>query len=101
MTLPRTPATTFGKLSVALNVLFLVAVSVSVVLVKVLGLLSFGDRWWDITVGVVFPGSVVGAILGIIAMARGRDRGFLVRASILVGVCTFLFLISHSLFISD
>lgn len=101
MSLHKTPSTTLGKWSVELNALFVLAVAVSVVLVKVLGLLSFGDRWWDVTVGIVFPASLVGAILGIVAVARGRERAVLVRASIFVGACTFLFILTHSLFIND
>jgi hypothetical protein len=94
------PKTALGKWSVGLNVLFVIAIAVSVTLVKVLGLLSFDDRWWDITV-LVFPASVIGAILGIIALTRSRDSCLSVSLSIFTGTCTFLFLILHSLFIND
>ena len=94
------PTTVLGKWSVGLNALFLVAVTVSVILVKVLGLLSFDDRWWDITV-LVFPTSVIGAIIGAVAVLKRKDRSIPVYVSISIGTCTFLFLIFHSLFISD
>ena len=32
-----------------LNIIFLIIVVVSVILVLVLGILDFGDKWWDIT----------------------------------------------------
>lgn len=95
-----TPKTTLGKWSAGLNVLFLLAVAVSVTLVKVLRLLSFDDRWWDITV-LVFPASIIGAILGTVARVKYRDRSPAVSLSIVVGAGTFLFVIFHSLFISD
>jgi len=94
------PKTALGKWSVGLNALFLIAIAVSVTLVKVLGLLSFDDRWWDIT-ALVFPASVIGTILGMIAVIKNKERGFLISSSIFVGACIFLFLVFHSLFISD
>lgn len=94
------PKTALGRWSVGLNVLFVIAIVASVTLVKVLGLLSFDDRWWDITV-LVFPASVIGAILGIIAVTRSKDPGLLVYLSVFTGIGAFLFGILHSLFIND
>jgi uncharacterized membrane protein YfcA len=94
------PKTALGKWSVGFNVLFVIAIAISVVLVKALGLLSFDDRWWDIT-ALVFPASVIGAILGIVAVIKSKDRSLSITLSIFVGTCTFLFIIFHSLFISD
>lgn len=101
MSIQKMPSTILGKWSVGLNALFVVAISVSIVLVKVLGPFSFGDHWWDVTVGIVFPASIAGAILGVVTFLRGRERGPLVFASIIVGISTFLFVMLHSLFIND
>jgi len=90
-----------GRWSVALNTVFLVAIAASIVIVKVLGLLSFGDHWWDVTVAIIFPASIIALIIGIIAARKHHDRSVMVRVSICVSCCTVLFVLLHSLFISD
>jgi len=95
------PKTTLGKWSVGLNAFFLIAVSTSCVLVLVLKILNFDDHWWDVTVAVAFPASIIALITGIIAARKNADRSALVYLSIFVGVCTVLFILLHSLFISD
>ena len=94
------PKTKLGKWSVYLNTFFLIAIIISIILVKVLGILNFGDHWWDVTVPIVFLSSIVGFILGIIAI-RKKDNSFLVYASVVVGLLTILFIPLHSLFIND
>jgi len=94
------PKTKIGKWSVYLNTFFLIIIAVSIILVKVLGILSFDDHWWDITVPIVFLASIVGFILGIIAIKK-KDHSFLVYSSIVIGLLTILFIPLHSLFISD
>jgi len=95
------PQTKLGKWSVGLNAFFLVAVATSCVLVLVLKMLNFGDHWWDITVAVSFPASIIALIMGIVAVIKNKDRSILVYLSILIGVCTVLFILLHSLFIND
>lgn len=95
------PKTTLGKWSVGLNALFLTTIATSCVLVLVLKILSFDDRWWDITVGIAFPASIIALITGIIAVRRYKERSVLVSLSIFFGLCTVLFALLHSLFISD
>ncbi len=95
------PKTKPGKWSVGLNTFFLVATAISVVLVKVLKILSFDDRWWDVTVAVAFSASIVALIIGILAVKKYKERSVLVYLSIFVGVCTVLFILLHSLFIND
>jgi hypothetical protein len=95
------PKTTLGKWSVGLNALFLISVTVSIFLVEVLKVLNFDDHWWDVTVAISFPASIIAMIIGIIAVRKYKDRSVLVYLSILVGVCLILFIIFHSLFISD
>ena len=95
------PKTTLGKWSVGLNAFFLIAIVSSVVLVKILNILDFDDRWWDVTVAVSFPASIVALITGIIAVRKYKERSILVILSIIIGLCTLLFIPLHSLFISD
>ena len=95
------PKTRLGKWSVGLNALFLIAIVSSVVLVKILKILDFDDRWWDVTVAVAFPASIIALITGIIAVRKNKDRSGLVYLSVFVGVCTVLFILLHSLFIND
>ncbi len=80
--------------------IFLDSNSYSVILVKVLGILSFDDHWWDVTVPVVFLASIVGFVLGIIAV-RKKDHSVLVYSSVVVGLLAVLFIPLHSLFIND
>jgi hypothetical protein len=95
------PKTKLGKWSVGLNAFFLIAIVSSVVLVKILNILSFDDHWWDVTVAVSFPASIIALITGIIAVRKYKERSILVILSIIIGLCTLLFIPLHSLFISD
>jgi len=94
------PKTKLGKWSVYLNTFFLIAIAISIILVKVLGILNFGDRWWDITVPIIFLSSIVGFILGLIAIKK-KDYSILVYLSVIVGLLTILFIPLQSLFIND
>jgi len=94
------PKTKLGKWSVWLNTFFLIVIAISLILVKVLGILNFGDHWWDVTVPIVFLASIIGFILGIIAIMR-KDNSFLVYASVVLGFLVILFIPLHSLFIND
>ena len=95
------PKTRSGKWSVGLNAFFLVAIAASIVFVKVLKILSFDDRWWDVTVGIAFPASIIALITGLLAVRKNKDRSGLVYLSVFIGVCTILFILLHSLFIND
>ena len=95
------PKTRLGKWSVGLNTLFLIVISASIVFAVILKILSFDDRWWDVTVAVAFPASIIALITGIIAVRKNKDRSGLVYLSVFVGVCTVLFILLHSLFIND
>jgi hypothetical protein len=96
-----TPKTILGKWSVGLNGFFLIVIITSIVLVKVLGILSFGDHWWDVTVPLVFLASIVALITGIISVRKNKESSVLVYLSIFISICAILFIIFHSLFISD
>ncbi len=94
------PSSKLGRWSVGLNSFFLVAVIVSLVLVNFLGVLDFGDTWWDVTVPVIFSASLAGFVCGLIALKK-KDKSILVYASVVVGILTILFIFLHSLFIND
>lgn len=95
------PKTLLGKWSAGLNILFLLVVTASIILVKVLSILNFDDRWWDVTVAVLVPVELIAFITGIVAMGKNKDRSGLVLLSIITGGCAILFALLHSLFISD
>ncbi len=95
------PKTHLGKWSVGLNAFFLIAIAVSCVSVLMLKILSFDDRWWDITVPIVFSASLIAFIVGIGAIRKHKESSVLVYASIGIGLLSILFILLHSLFISD
>lgn len=95
------PKTILGKWSVGLNAFFLIAIAASLVFVEILKVLSFDDHWWDVTVAIAFPASIIALITGIVAVRKNKERSVLVGLSILVGLCTILFILFHSLFIND
>lgn len=95
------PKTRLGKWSVGLNTFFLIAIVASIILVKVLGILNFDDRWWDVTVPIIFSASIIAFVLGIIAVRRNKETSVLVYASVIIGFLAILFIPLHSLFISD
>jgi hypothetical protein len=95
------PKTILGKWSVGLNTFFLITITASLVFVEVLKVLSFDDHWWDMTVAVAFPASIIALIIGILAVRKYEERSVLVYLSILIGICLILFIIFHSLFIND
>ena len=95
------PKTKLGKWSVGLNIFFLTAIIASIILVKIFKVLNFDDRWWDVTVGIAFPASIIALITGLLAVRKNKDRSGLVYLSIFIGIGTILFILLHSLFIND
>jgi hypothetical protein len=71
------------------------------VLVLLLKILNFDDHWWDVTVAVAFPASIVALIAGVLAVRKYEERSILVKVSIFIGILTILFILLHSLFIND
>ena len=100
MKLSLKPETSLGKWSVGLQTFFVIVIVASIILVKVLGILSFDDHWWDVTVN-VFVASIIAFITGLIAVIRNKDRSILVYLSIFLGLSAILFVLLHSLFIND
>jgi len=94
------PKTGSGKWSVWLNAFFVIVIIISVALVKVLGVLSYDDHWWDVTVPILALTTITAFILGIIAIIK-KERIVLVYISIIIGLLAILFIPLHSLFIND
>ena len=95
------PQTKLGRWSVWLNAFFLVAIGISIILVNMLGVLSYDDHWWDVTIPITFFASIIAFILGIIAIIKNKERSVFVYASVIVGLLVILFIPLHSLFIND
>jgi hypothetical protein len=95
------PETRLGKWSVGLNIIFLVVIAVALILVLVLGILDFGDKWWDATVPIAFVIEMTAFITGIMAVRKNKERSTLVYLSVVTGILTILFVFLHSLFVSD
>jgi hypothetical protein len=95
------PKTRSGKWSIWLNAFFLIIIATAIILVNVLGILSYDNHWWDVTVPLVFLASIAAFILGIIAIRKKKERSIFVYISVLIGLLTILFILLHSLFIND
>jgi len=93
--------TRLGKWAVGLNTFFLLVIATSIILVNVLGILSYDDHWWDVTVPLVFFASITAFILGLIAIRKNKESSILVYASVIIGLLAILFILLHSLFIND
>lgn len=112
MKLPLKPSTKLGKWSVSLQIIFLAVLFVPLFLVFGLKVLSFDNAptfgfmgedaltWWDPTVGILGILSLAAFISGIGALLK-KDRSLLVFISVGIGICMVLFVLLHSLFISD
>ncbi len=94
------PKTHSGKWSVWLNAFFLIVIVISIILVNVLGLLSYNDHWWDVTVPILALTTITAFILGIIAIIK-KEHSVLVYISVIIGLMAILFIPLHSLFIND
>lgn len=95
------PTTLVGKWCVGLNFVFLFGVIFALVSTQVFGVLDMNvGRWWDIEVVMLVPTSIIALVLGVIAIKR-KDHSVLVYSSVCLSVLTILFLLMHSLFISD
>lgn len=95
------PQTKLGRWSVGLNAFFLITIVISIILVNVLGILSYNGRWWDATVPILALATIVAFILGIIAIIKNKERSIIVYASVIIGLLAILFIPLHSLFIND
>lgn len=93
--------TTLGRWPVWMNSFFLTVIIISFLLVLVLRVLNFDDRWWDVAVAVLFPASIIAFILAVIAIRKHGEKCSLVYGSAAIGELLILFIFLHSLFIND
>jgi len=92
--------TKFGKWSVWLNAFFLVTIGSSIILVNGLGILSYDDHWWDVTILISAMVTITAFILGIVATIK-KESSVFVYISVAIGLLAILFILLHSLFIND
>jgi hypothetical protein len=94
------PKAHLGKWSVGLNAFFLAVIFISIMLVKVFGILSFDNHWWDVTVPILAIATITAFVLGMITIIK-KERSVLVYISVIIGLLAILFIPLHSLFIND
>jgi cytochrome bd-type quinol oxidase subunit 2 len=95
------PESRLGRWTVGLTIFFLLLLIIYFTCM-LLGLVTFDKgHWWDITVAIAVPVEIIALILSIKVMRRKNDRPFLIYLSFIIGICVVLFLLLHSLFISD
>jgi multidrug efflux pump subunit AcrB len=87
------PKTDLGKFSVGLNSFFLFVIAIYVLCVWLLNVLTFESYLWEVTEIIVFPLSVIGFIVGIRAIKENKEHSGLVFLSILIGLCTILYIV--------
>jgi len=78
-----------------------IVIIISVNLVSVLGVLSYDDHWWDVTVPILALTTITAFILGTIAIIKNKESSALVYISVTIGLLAILFIPLHSLFIND
>jgi multidrug efflux pump subunit AcrB len=87
------PKTDLGKFSVGLNSFFLFVIAIYVLCVWLLNVLTFESYLWEVTEIIVFPLSIIGFIVGIRAIKENKEHSGLVFLSILIGLCTILYIV--------
>ena len=93
------PESRLGKLAVGLTTIYIITLLIFF-LFMALGIVDFDTgHCWDITLGIVIPIELVAFVLSIIAI--GKEKTTLVKFSLIVGIISILFLLTHSLYIKD
>ena len=93
------PENRFGKWAVGMTITCLLLLTVFFLLMAV-GLVDFDTgHWWDATVGIIVPLELMALIFSIIAIRK--EKSVLTWFSFILGVLAVVFLLTHSLFISD
>lgn len=95
------PTSALGKWSVALMTIALVGTILAIVIFALIQGMSFGEHWWDWTVATAFPIGVIALILGAIAYWGKKDRSTSVLLTVILGILLIVFILTHSLYISD
>ncbi len=95
----RYPESKLGKWAVGLTMIYIIILLIFFLLMGI-GIVDFDTgHIWDITLGIVVPIELVGFVLSIIAIRK--DKTALIKFSLIVGIISILFLLTHSLYIND
>lgn len=95
------PESLSGKLSVLFTAVFLL-LNIVFFTFRAFGLVTFDQgHSWDFTVGISSTAEIIAFISGIIALKKSKERSVLLLISVIIGFCVILFILLHSLFISD
>lgn len=95
----RYPESRLGKWAVGLTMTCIIILLIIFLLMGI-GIVDFDTgHYWDITLGIVVPIELVAFVLSIIAIRK--DKAILVKISLIVGIISILFLLTHSLYIND
>jgi len=93
------PEHRLGKWAVGITI-GCIALLVVFFLLRVVGVVDFDTgHAWDATVGIIVPLELIAFILSIIAIRK--EKSVLTWCSLMLGVLAIVFLLTHSLFISD
>jgi len=97
--MPVKPLTNIGKIAVLLQFTVVTILLVFFVFMLI-DMVDFDTgHWWDTVVGIVAPIEVIAFVLSV--FASKKDKSVLVRVSLILGAAAIVFLLTHSLFISD
>ena len=93
------PASKTGNLAVGLMGLCVLTLIFFFVFMAA-GIVEFDTgHWWDVAVGIASASGLGALVLGLLSLKK--DPALLVRGTVVLGVLGVLFLLTHSLFISD
>ncbi len=93
------PESRLGKWAVGMTLACLLLLA-TFFLFMAMGLVDFDTgHWWDVTIGVAVPIEFVAFALSI--MAVRKERSVLTYCSLILGIMTVIFLLTHSLYIHD
>ncbi|TJX14946.1 hypothetical protein E9840_04385 [Tissierella creatinini] len=88
-----------GKLAVGLTMLYLIILLLFFLLMS-MGIVDFDTgHYWDITLGVLVVVELAAFVLSIIAIRK--EKTILVKFSLVIGILSLAFLLTHSFFIND
>ncbi len=93
------PEIKLGRLAVILTMIYIIILLIFFLFMG-MGIVDFDTgHYWDITLGIAIPIELVAFVLSIISIRK--EKTILVKFSLVVGIITVAFLLTHSFFIND
>lgn len=93
------PESRIGKFAVGLTMIYIIILLLFFIFMGI-GIVDFDTgHWWDITILIAIMVELVAFVLSIIAIRK--ERTTLVKFSLIIGIISILFLLTHSLYIKD